>query len=93
MKDNSNALNKYKSTINIKSRDMLAASRTSDNFISTDASTIKPEITTNSYSQDESGQQNVFRLTTVVSKEGILEGITKIVGKDITNPILRTMDN
>ena len=39
---NSNMLNNYKPTINIKNRDVIAASREAANFISTDASTVKP---------------------------------------------------
>ena len=43
--------------------------------------------------QDKANQQNFFRLSTIGVKEGITEGIAKIVGRDITNPILRTTDN
>ena len=50
--DNSNALNEYKSTINIKNRDVLAASRAAANIVSTDKSTVEPEITNNSDAQD-----------------------------------------
>ena len=54
--DTSNALNEYKSTINIKNRDMLAASKAANNLSSTDSITIEPEITTNSNAQDESNR-------------------------------------
>ena len=40
--DNNNTLNKYKSTINLKKRYLLAASRASTDLVSTDASTVKP---------------------------------------------------
>ena len=36
---------------------------------------------------------NVFRLAEISIKEGIAEGITRIFGKDVTNPILRTTDD
>ena len=88
----SNALNEYRSSINIKKRDVLAASRTSSNLVSIDNSTVDPEITNNINAQDEADQQNVFYLTAIGVKEGITEGITNIVGKDITKPILRTTD-
>ena len=88
-----NALNKYKSTIHIKNRDVLAASRVAAERASTDNSTVDPEITNNSDAQDKADWQNAFRLASIGVKEGITEGITKIVGRDITNPILRTTDN
>ena len=43
-----NALNEYKSTVNIKKRDMLVASRAAANLVSNDNSTFKPEITSSS---------------------------------------------
>ena len=88
----SNALNKYKSAINIKKRYVLAASRAAADLVSTNDSTVKPEITNNSDAQGEDYRQNVFRLATLGIKEGIAEGITNIVRKDITNNILRTTD-
>ena len=72
---------------------MLAASREVADIISTEAITIEPEITTNSNTQDKSNRQNVFRLIAIEFKVGIAEVITKIVGKDITNPKLLTTDN
>ena len=47
----------------------------------------------NSDAQDEADRQNVFCLADIRIKEGIAEVITKIVGRDITNPISRTTDN
>ena len=72
---------------------MLAASRASANLVRTDASTVEPEITTNSDAQDRSNRHNVFCLIEIGIKEGITEGITNIFGKEITNPILQTMDD
>ena len=60
---------------------------------STKYSTIEPEINTNRDAQDKADHQNVFRLAAIRVKEGITEVITKIVGRDITNPILWTTDN
>ena len=90
--DNSNALNKYKSTINIKKIDVLVASIADANIITTDSTTTEPEIKSNSDAQDEAERQNVFRLAAIGVKEEIAEGITKIFGKDITHPILRMTD-
>ena len=89
----SNTLKKYKSTIHIKNRDVLAASRAAANCASPDDSSVDPEITNNSDDQDESDRHNVFRLAASSIKEEITEGITKIVGRDITNPILWTTDD
>ena len=88
-----NALNKYKSTIHIKKRDVLAASRAATERASTNDSTFKPEILNNSYAQEKADRQNVICLSAIGVNEGIAEGITNIVGRDITNPILRTTDN
>ena len=88
-----NALNDYKLTAHIKKRDVLAASRAATEQASTEDRTFEPEINTNSDAQDEADHHNVFRLAAIGIKEGIAEGITKISGRDITNPILQTMDN
>ena len=88
-----NALNKYKSTINIKRRDVLAASIVASDLVSTDDNTAKPEITNGSNAYDKAERHNVFRLTAIGIRKDIEDGITKIVGKDTTNPILRTTDD
>ena len=89
----SNALNHYKSTSHINKRDVLAASRAAAERASIDGSTVEPDIANNGDAQDKADQQNVFCLAEIGVKEGIGEGITKIGGRDITNPILRTADN
>ena len=68
---------------------MLAASRAAADC----ASTVEPDIANNSDAQAEAVRKNVFRLSAIGAKEGIAEGITKIVRRDIINPILRTTDN
>ena len=67
---NSNMLNNYKPTINIKNRDVIAASREAANFISTNASTVEPEITTNSDAQDKANGQNVSTSQKLMSRKG-----------------------
>ena len=89
----SNVLRKYKSTIHIKKRDVLAASRAAAKRARIDNSTVGPDITNNSDTQDEADQQNVFFLAAIGVNEGIMEGITKNVRWDIANPILRTTGN
>ena len=51
--DINSALNKYKSTIHIKKRDVLAASRAAAKCASTDNSTVKPDIINSSDAQDK----------------------------------------
>ena len=49
----SNSFNEYRSTINIKKRDMLTSSRAADDLVSTDDSTVDTEITNNSDAEDK----------------------------------------
>ena len=83
-----NALNNYKSTVHIKKRDVLAASRAAAERASTNNSTVEPEIDNNSNAQDEANRQKVIRLAEIGFKEGTTEGITKIIRREITNSIL-----
>ena len=92
-RDVGNAPNNYKSTVQIKKRDVLATSRAAAKRASTNDSTVKPEIPNNSDAQYKADRQNFFCLIAISVKEGIVEGIAKIVGRDITNPTLRTTDN
>ncbi len=53
------------------------------------------EIRTNIYTQEEAARLNTYQLVAIEFKEGVAAvaaGITKIMGKDITNPILRMAD-
>ena len=63
------AINQYRSTIHIKKRDVLASSRAAVDRVSTNASTVEPEITNNSDAQDKVDQQNVFCLVTIGVKD------------------------
>ena len=72
---------------------MLAASRVASERASTDNSIVDPKIANNSDAQDEDDWQNAFRLAAISINEGIAEGITKIVGREIKNLIIRTTDN
>ncbi len=88
-----NTLTEYKATISIKCKDVLKDSKdTTDRLSIISGTPVQPEITTNSDAQEEADRQNTYRLAVIRVKEGVAAGITKIVGKDITNPILRTSD-
>ena len=91
--DVSNTINKYKSTIHIKKRDVLTALRAAAKRARTDKSTVETDIANNSNVQDKANQQKILRIAAIGVKEGIAEGITKIVGRNITNPILWKTDN
>jgi hypothetical protein len=88
-----NTLTEYKANISIKHKDVLKDSKDTAGCLSNSSGTpVQPEITTNSDAQEEADRQNTYRLAAIGVKEGVAAGITKIVGKDITNPILRTSD-
>ena len=91
--DVKNVLNDYKSNFHIKKRDNLAALRAVAEHARTDDSTIEPENDNNSDAQDKIDDQNVLRLAEIRVKKGTTERITKIIRRDITNPILRMTDN
>jgi hypothetical protein len=81
-----NTLMDYKVTISIKRKDVLEDSKDT-------AVTFLPEITTNRDTQEEADRINTYCLAAISVKERVAAGVTKIVGKDITNnPILRTLD-
>ena len=88
-----NTLTEYKATISIKRKDVLRDSKdAADRLTSSSGTTVQPEIATNSNTQEEADRQNTYQLAPIGVKEGVAEGITKIVRKDITNPILHMSD-
>jgi len=88
-----NTLTEYKATISIKCKDVLKDSKdAADRLSNSSGTTVQPEIATNSDAQEEADRQNTYQLAAIGVKEGVAAGITKIAGKDITNPILRTTD-
>ncbi len=54
--------------------------------------TVLPVITTQADAQEEANRLNVINQLVIGAKEGTLEAITKLVGSNITNAILRTAD-
>ena len=59
---------------------------------STSTLMVDSEITTNADAQEDADWQNTARVAAIGVNVGIAAGITALVGKHITNPILRTMD-
>ena len=90
-----NTLTDYKAHISIKHKDVLKDSKNAADRLSSSSSSgtpVQPEIATNSDAQEEADRQDTYQLGAIGVKEGVAAGITKLVGKDITNPILRTTD-
>ena len=86
-------LTEYKATISIKHKDVLKDSKDAADGLSIGSGTpVQPEITTHSEAQEEADRQNTYQVAAIGVKEGVAAGITKIIRKDITNPILRTSD-
>jgi hypothetical protein len=54
--------------------------------------TILPIITTQAEAQEEADQLNAINQSVIKAKEGAVEAITKLVGSNITDAILRTAD-
>ena len=90
-----NTLNGYKGNIAIRRKDVLIAAQAEAdrlNALAGGTSAIQPEFATNTDAQEEADRLNSYRLSAIGVKEGTAAAITKIVGKDITNPILRSAD-
>ena len=54
--------------------------------------TVLPTITAQVEAQEEADRLNVINQAVISSKEVTADAITKLVGSDITNAILRTSD-
>ena len=65
-----------------KSKDEAAAAGTN----------VEPKITLHSNVQDEADSENGFTQALIVSKEGDTKGMTKLVGRDTTDTLLRAAD-
>ena len=69
-----NALNEYKLTIDIKKRDLLATSRAAVNLVSTDESTVEPEITKTVTPRTKPTYRTFSALQKLVSRKGLQRG-------------------
>jgi len=54
--------------------------------------TVLPTFTTRMEAQEEADRLNVINQSVIGAKEGIVEAVSKLVGSDITDAILRTPD-
>jgi hypothetical protein len=68
------------------------AKKWADELTGTTGKTIFPTFTTWTETKEEADRLNVINQSVISVKEGIVEALTKLVGSDITNAILRTAD-
>ena len=87
-----NTLTKLKSNVAIKKSNVKKQSIAEAAAEISTTNIVAPEITTNTYNQDEEDWQNTARIAAIGVKEAIAAEITVIAGAQITNPILRTTD-
>ncbi len=53
---------------------------------------ITPTITSASEAQEEADHLNVINQSVIGAKEGVVEAVTKLVGSNITNAVLQTVN-
>ena len=87
-----NTLTNFKSNIAIKKSNVKRQSIAEARAESSTMNIVALKITTNADTQDEAGRQNTAWLAAIGVKEAIAAAITFIIGAQITNPILRTID-
>jgi hypothetical protein len=88
-----NILTQVKSTDAITAGSALkTAKKQADELTTTTGKTILPTFTTQTEAQEEANRLNVINQLVIGAKEGIVEALTKLVGSNITDAILRTAD-
>jgi hypothetical protein len=91
LEDRSNLLTNVKLTNTITANSVLKAAKTKADAASKAASTtITPTITSQSEEQEEANHLNVINQSVIGTKEGVVKAVTKLVGSDITDAVLRT---
>jgi hypothetical protein len=83
----------------VKSTDVITASyvtkkvkNRADKLTASTGMTVFPSITSQAEAQEEANQLNVINQLVIGAKEGVVKAITKLVGSNITDAILRTAD-
>jgi hypothetical protein len=91
--DGNNILTQIQSTDASTAGSVLKSSKKrTDELSTTTGKTILPTFTTRTEAQEEADQLNVINQSVIGAKEGVVEAVSKLVGSDITNAILRTAD-
>jgi hypothetical protein len=93
LKDGSNLLTNVKSINAITANSVLKAAKNKADMASkAESTTIAPTITSQSEAQEEANRLNVINQSVIGAKEGVVKAVTKLVGSDITDAVLRTAD-
>jgi hypothetical protein len=94
LNDGSNLLMLVKSTDAITVGSVIKAAKTrADELTATTSKTALPSITTQAEAQEEANQLNIINQLVISAKESLVEAITKLVGSNVTNAILRMADS
>ena len=89
--DSNNLLTLVKSADAITASYMIKkAKNRADKLTASTGKTILPSITSRVEAQEEANQLNVINQLVIGAKEGVVKAITKLVGSNVTNAILRT---
>jgi hypothetical protein len=89
--DDNNLLTLVKSTDAITaSYKIKKAKNRADKLTASTGKTILPSITSRVEAQEEANQLNVINQLVIGTKKGVVKAITKLVGSNVTNAILRT---
>jgi hypothetical protein len=93
LEDGHNILTQVQSTDAITAGSVLkSAKKRADELSTTTGKTILPTFTTRTEAQEEADRLNVINQSVIGAKEGVVEAVSKLVGSDITDAILRTAD-
>ncbi len=93
LKDRTNLLTNVKLTDAITANSVLKTAKArADAASKASSTTITPTITSRSEAQEEADGLNVINQSVISAKEGVVKAVTKLVGSNITNAVLRTAD-
>jgi hypothetical protein len=93
LNDGDNILTGIRSTNAITAGSVLkSAKQRAEDLSSMTGKTVLPTFTTQTEAQEEADRLNVINQSVIGAKEGIVEAVSKLVGRDITDAILRTAD-
>ncbi len=91
LKDGTNLLTNVKLTDAITANSVIKAAKARADVASKALSTtITPTITSRSEAQEEADRLNMINQSVIGAKEGVVKAVTKLVGSDITDAVLRT---
>jgi hypothetical protein len=91
--DGNNLLMLVKSTASIMASSVIkAAKKIADKLTATTGTIGLPSITARAEAQEEANQLNLTNQSVIGAKKGVVKAITKLVGSNVTNAILRMAD-